>query len=78
MFELKDLLGPIVAPIRWADLTQYRATGRRDFIRPLREAQLKLYLMPILFGYTMDFLLYLRISITPLPRKMGRSPSKRR
>lgn len=42
--EPKDLLTPIVTlfGFAWAIL-QYRNTARREFVRPVREAQLKLY-----------------------------------
>ena len=44
MLEWKDLLGPGVAVIAVAaGLWQYRWTSKREFIKPIREAQLKLY-----------------------------------
>ena len=40
----KDLIGPFVAILAVAvGLWQYRVTSKRDFIIPVREAQLKLY-----------------------------------
>jgi hypothetical protein len=43
--ELKDILGPAVALIAvgWG-LLQYRATSKNEFIKPIREAQLRLYI----------------------------------
>jgi hypothetical protein len=42
--ELKDVLGPLVGLVVLAvGLLQYRSTTYKDFIRPVREAQLKLY-----------------------------------
>ena len=43
-FELKDLVGPGVAIVAVAiGVWQYRLTSQSEFIKPVREAQLKLY-----------------------------------
>lgn len=42
--EFKDALGPLVALIAVAaGILQYRSTTNSDFLKPVREAQLKLY-----------------------------------
>jgi hypothetical protein len=42
--ELTDLIGPGVAVVAVAvGVWQYRLTSLREFIKPVREAQLKLY-----------------------------------
>ncbi len=42
--QLKDLIGPVVALLAvGGGLWQYRRTSKREFIKPLREAQLQLY-----------------------------------
>lgn len=42
--KLKDLIGPAVALVAVAaGILQYRLTSQQDFIKPVREAQLKLY-----------------------------------
>lgn len=42
--KLKDLIGPIVAAIAvTVGIWQYRSTSQDEFLKPVREAQLKLY-----------------------------------
>lgn len=42
--KLKDIIGPIVAAVAViAGILQYRSTSQSEFIKPVREAQLKLY-----------------------------------
>src|SRR5262245_21542570 len=42
--EMKDLVGPGVAALAVAvGVSQYRSTSQDEFLKPVREAQLKLY-----------------------------------
>ena len=44
LLEAKDLTGPLVAALAvGVGIWQYRTNSQRDFIKPVREAQLKLY-----------------------------------
>jgi hypothetical protein len=41
---LKDLIGPVIAAVAvTVGILQYRSTAQSEFIKPVREAQLKLY-----------------------------------
>ena len=53
--ELTDLIGPGVALVAVAvGVWQYRLTSLREFIKPVREAQLKLYQEVICRGSDRD------------------------